>query len=78
MTAPSDETLPMWVVYDHPADYPDAYVARQHVVGTSGNTPTNRVMVGELESIRTRLATQGLVQLYRHQDDDPAIVETWL
>jgi hypothetical protein len=73
------EDLPMWVVYDHPADYPDRYVARQHVVGIAGDQSTDRTMVSlSLESIRTALANQGLVCITRNPEDDPVIVETWL
>jgi len=68
----------MWVVYDHPSDYPDEYVARQHVVGVAGQQPTDRMMTGTLESIRVALTNLGLVCITRSEEDDPVIVETWL
>jgi hypothetical protein len=75
----SVETLPIWVVYDHPADYPDKFVARQHVIGIKGNTPTDRIMAADsLDPIRAALTQAGLVCLDRSEDDDPKIVETWL
>jgi hypothetical protein len=71
--------LPMWVVYDHPADYPEHYVARQHIVGISGREVTGRVMVSlALDSIRAALSNLGLVCVTRSDEDDPVIVETWL
>ena len=69
----------MWVVYDHPSDYPEHYVARQHVVGTGGDEATDRVLASPtLESLRVALAEIGLVCLTRSDEDDPVIVETWL
>lgn len=71
--------LPMWVVYDHPTDYPDHYVARQHVVGLSGIESTDRVMQAKtLDSIRTAMTNQGLACITRSDNDDPKIVEVWL
>jgi len=71
--------LPMWVVYDHPSDYPQHFVARQHVVGSAGQQPTDRMMVSStLESVRVALANMGLVCITRSDEDDPVIVETWL
>jgi hypothetical protein len=73
------ESLPMWVVYDHPSDYPEHYVARQHIVGIAGDEATNRMMMAAtLESIRTALGNLGLVCITRSEEDDPVIVETWL
>jgi hypothetical protein len=71
--------LPMWVVYDHPSDYPEHYVARQHIVGIDGEEPTDRMMASfTLDSIRTELADLGLICVTRSEGDDPVIVETWL
>lgn len=70
--------LPMWVVYDHPTDYPEGFIARQHIVGIGGSQLTDRTMAGTLESIRTALSNIGLVCLTRSVRDDPKIVETWL
>jgi hypothetical protein len=70
--------LPLWVVYDHPSDYPRDYVARQHIIGVAGQRPTDRIMTGTLDSIRVALANLGLIRLTRSDADDPVIVETWL
>ena len=67
--------LPIWTVYDHPADYPACWVARKWI----GEEPTDAVMVAPtLELLRKWLADMGLVCMDRHPDDDPAIKETWL
>lgn len=71
--------LVMWVVYDHPRDHPEQYVARQHIVGIAGDQPTDRVMfAATIESIRAALANLGLVCVPRSPADDAVIVETWL
>jgi hypothetical protein len=74
----TETDLPMWVVYDHPSDYPQQYVARQHIIGVAGQRPTGRMMAGTLDSIRAALANLDLVCLARSEADDPVIVETWL
>lgn len=74
-----DTDLPLWVVYDHPTDYPDHYVARQHLVGPEGQKPTDRMMAHpELGPIRVALENMGLICVVRNPEDDPVIVETWL
>lgn len=70
--------LPMVVVYDHPSDVPNAYVARLHVCVPKPAPTTAAVQAVELPRLQQALADLGLVKLLRHPDDDPAILETWL
>lgn len=72
------DDLPMWTVYDHPADFPDTFVARKWLVGAKGPRPTPDGVTGELENIRAFLHDLGLVCLARSDEDDSTIVETWL
>ncbi len=66
----------MWTIYDHPGDYPDKFVVRKFIVGTS-LIATQEVIVGAtLDEVRD-LIPPGLVCLTRSPDDDPVIVETW-
>ena len=75
----TETDLPMWVVYDHPTDFPDQFVARQHIVGIAGNTPTDRTMgSNDIEKVRAALRNLGLVKIDRSPEDDPVIVEVWL
>ena len=76
----SEPGLPIWVVYDHPADFPDAFVARQHIATGDGAGPTTAYITGDdLDAIRRFLQQLlGLVKRDRQPDDDPVIVETWL
>lgn len=67
--------LPIWVVYDHPVDWPDWYVAREWV----GMEPSASVILErDLDRLRAQLEAKGLVKLMRNEEDDPAILETWL
>lgn len=67
--------LPIWVVYDHPADYPNCYVARLF----AGEQPTANVMIcPDLEKLQNELINMGLVKMMPMPGDDPVILETWL
>lgn len=67
--------LPMWVIYDHPTDFPDTFVARLHI----NDQPTPHVLACvSLDVLREHFAQQGLVKIDRHPSDPAVIVETWL
>jgi hypothetical protein len=69
----------MWTVYDHPADFPNAYVARKFMVGHKSEGATNEVIMSDsLNELRAVFEAQGLVCLMRDPRDDPVIIETWL
>ena len=72
--------LDMWVVYDHPTDYPNKFVARKHVVTICGSAPTqNIILADDIEAVReVLLAQMGLTRIPRQLDDDPKIMETWI
>lgn len=76
------EPLLMWTVYDHPLDYPNGYIARLWEVTADGGVPTGHTMQGAgdfgLHLIRRFMEQQGFACLARGDDDDPAILETWL
>lgn len=64
-----------WVIYDHPADFPDVFVARLF----DGEDPTVEIMVcPDLETIRDELHRRGFIPFARVDEDPPAVVETWL
>lgn len=68
----------MWVVYDHPTDYPFGYLARRWRVGSESAEATDERVVGiSLAAVRAQLPV-GLVRLARAPEDDPVVVETWL
>lgn len=74
------EPLVMWTIYDHPADYPNNFVAREWACDASGATPTGSFIVSpDLELLRHMMITDlHLTCLARNENDDPKIVETWL
>lgn len=70
--------LEIWTVYDHPSDYPDAFVARLHLVHADAVEPTDLVVSAPtLPALRLKLPP-GLSCLTRDPTDDPCIVESWL
>jgi hypothetical protein len=75
-----DDVLPLYVVYDHPADYPDYYIVRVHYAQRDGSIRVNSKANAfkELSRARAWCAQLGLICLARHPLDDPVIVETWI
>jgi hypothetical protein len=72
------DRLPMFVVYDHPSDHPDHYVARLWVTLPEA-APTNVLLKHpDLDVIRDELERLGLAHLARQAADDPKILETWI
>jgi hypothetical protein len=68
--------LEMWVVYDHPLDFPNVFVARRW----EGVTPTGQVLVNvNLTELRHQIRARGdFIRWTRADDDDPKILEVWL
>lgn len=69
----------MWTIYDHPADYPDLFVARRWTVGADGLTATDDLRSADhLDALRESFADEGLVMIAASDVDDPCVVETWM
>jgi hypothetical protein len=67
-----------WVIYDHPRDYSDKFVARLWKVSAGRMIATEEMHLADtLEEVRGKVP-QGLYRLARFLDDDPCIVEVWL
>lgn len=67
----------MIVVYNNPADFPGAYVARLWEVTPDGSKPTPYMTrASSLEEIRETLPPD-VVCFGRDRSDDPCIAETW-
>ena len=79
MQPASDQVLPMWVVYDHPLDFPNSFVARlwTNDPDTHAYRPTGEIIISP-PWLREQFREQGLVPIARDVVDDPKIVETWL
>lgn len=72
--------LPIWTIYEHPADYPDRYVARLWIVKEGHQIETGSMMASpSLHLIRAFLEhTMHLSVIPRSPEDDPVIVESWM
>jgi hypothetical protein len=68
-----------YCIYDHPADYPNAFVVRQWFMLPGGNVvPDKRFILADtLENARSCIP-DGCICFERSENDDPKIVETWL
>lgn len=77
MSNPNSQFLSMWVVYAHPLDCPDKFVARRWLATDPPSPTTDRKVADDLETLRQSLPI-GLVCLPRQPEDDPVIVETWI
>jgi hypothetical protein len=66
--------IEIWVIYDHPLDYPHHFVVRRWL----NDVPDREC--GLFDSLReARLhVPRGLARLPRWENDDPKIVEVWL
>jgi hypothetical protein len=73
------EVLSMWVIYDHPRDYPEKYVVRRHVVEYPGTyRPTEDYSLHDTLNDARKAIPHWTVRLERHPQDDVVILETWL
>jgi hypothetical protein len=75
-----DGKLTMWVIYDHPKDYPHDWVARQWSIGWEGRYAAsgNALRSNKLDTLRGQMVKLGLTCLARSPEDDPVIVEAWV
>ena len=71
--------LHIWTVYDHPRDFPAAYVARLYIARADRVERTNDLMFcADVEAIRAELSRRGFTRMERHPSDDANIMETWI
>jgi len=67
--------LPLYVVYDHPTDYPDLFVIRIW----ENEIPKEIIFTStDIDVIRAYLRIRGLVSLGRYKEDDEKILEVWV
>ena len=66
--------MELWVVYEHPSDYPNKFVARKFVL----DQPTAEIVIGgTIEEARLGIP-KGLTRFLPDKEDDECIVEIWL
>ena len=69
----------MVVLYDHPKDFPDSYVARAHFVGRGRHWPSKELFIVRDTLAELRAAVpDGMIRLNRSLEDDPCIIETYI
>lgn len=69
----------IWVVYDHPRDYPNCYVARKWRYDVNPPEPTHDMIISpSIEKLREMMIDAGLARIHRHPMDDRAIMEIWV
>lgn len=85
MRTPWRDGLPMFIVYDHPRDFPGEFVVRAMRLMRQGDktwTLDEGIVArgATLVEVREQLWARrpGLVCLSRDEGDDPAIVEVWV
>jgi hypothetical protein len=70
--------LDMYVVYDHPTDFPNHFVVRHWIIGAGSAKPTDRCVIGKtLDEVRTAIPAY-YVRLERSPEDEPQILESWV
>lgn len=72
--------LSVLVVYKHPLDYPDKFVARWQSTFRDGRIEAQKELfaIGDtLDEVRAKIP-DNLVCLQRHPNDVLSIVETWI
>ena len=75
-TVEETPVITLYVVYDHPRDYPDEFdVRRWHMDRPELGEPFARG--ASLEAVRAALP-RNLWNLGRHKNDDEAVVEVWI
>lgn len=70
--------LPMWVIYDHPSDYPDSFVARLHFTLPQPELTVLLMVSPNLQALQLSFAAAGLTPIARSVEDDSVIIESWL
>ena len=67
----------MFVVYDHPTDYPKHFVVRRWAIVAGGLIPGECRLADDLDDARA-LVPSGMHRIVRSHHDDPKIVEAWI
>ena len=70
--------MELWTVYDHPPDHPQHCTVRKVLVEDDGLSTADLQLFQNLQEARSVLARRGLICVPRAQQDEPALVETWL
>ena len=75
---PESEPLRMWVVYDHPLDFPDCFVAREWIALSFPIATDNVLTAPTLDALRALIPPAADRWIPRDQFDDPRILGVYL
>lgn len=78
MSEPDSFELPMWTIYKSPADYPGVFVVRRCRIMADQIVHDLSCLIADTLDIARAMVPEGLINLGRMPDDDPAIVEVWV
>ena len=70
--------MEIWSVYDHPADHPRHCTVRKVLIEDDGLSAEDVELFQSVHEARSALARRGLTRVPRAQQDEPALLETWL
>jgi len=73
------ETISMYVIYDHPIDFPNKFVVRRWDIVPSVPAPIpngNPILTDTIEAARLKIPT-GCVRIRPDEEDDPKVAEIW-
>lgn len=72
-----ESIMNQYVIYKKPRDYPKKYVTRKWEILVGGLNPAEAFVCDTLKEARGKVP-DGLVQMERSPEDDPAIYEVWI
>lgn len=73
--------LIIYTVYNKPSDFPDHVVCRRWLCDADGTEKVDKELFASYptkEEMYNFLMSKGLVQMGRHQDDDPVILGNFI
>jgi hypothetical protein len=68
----------IWVIFDHPRDFPDKFVIRIQEASASGVRHRPEVWLRDSLEEARKVIPPGLVRIERDPSDDSVIVESWI
>lgn len=74
----NDDPLMLWVIYDHPLDFPDHFVLRVFTIDNSGVPGTGGTATFDTLAEAQDAIPAGAYNIGREPTDDPVILEVWL
>lgn len=75
---PRTVRITLWVIYDHPDEFPDHFVVRRQEISDGGAISFGMAHTFDTLSAARAYVPSGYSCLPRHPDDAPSIVETWI